>query len=337
MLLRTAFLTSVSAFAAFSSAHAADAIVAAEPESVEYVRVCDAYGTGYFYIPGTETCLKIGGYFRIEERFGRDRSGSSDWSSYSRAQVSFTSKSDTEWGTLTGLVTLRVDAENASDQDSTLDEAYIDLAGFRAGMTYSWWDDDPSGETDVVSSNQTQHNSLRYLYEGDVISAGISLDELEEVYQTKPGERPNTLGVAGQLTFKSGPFSGALLGGYDTDTEEAAIRAFLYADLGPGQLGLYGVWASGANYYYEESEWTIGAQYELPLTDRLTVIPGYQFFKNVSLDNLGDDFDGGDAWTAGVTVNYKVAGEFRTKLSLQYHDEDDQDQVRGFVRFEDRF
>jgi hypothetical protein len=35
---------------------AADAIVAAEPEPLEYVRVCDPYGTGYFYIPGTETC-----------------------------------------------------------------------------------------------------------------------------------------------------------------------------------------------------------------------------------------------------------------------------------------
>lgn len=31
-----------------------------EPEPVEYVRVCDVYGTGFFYIPGTETCLRIG-------------------------------------------------------------------------------------------------------------------------------------------------------------------------------------------------------------------------------------------------------------------------------------
>ncbi len=37
-----------------------------EPEPVEYVRVCDAYGTGYFYIPGTETCLQIGGYVRFQ-------------------------------------------------------------------------------------------------------------------------------------------------------------------------------------------------------------------------------------------------------------------------------
>lgn len=28
---------------------------------VEYVRVCDAYGAGFFYIPGTDTCLRVGG------------------------------------------------------------------------------------------------------------------------------------------------------------------------------------------------------------------------------------------------------------------------------------
>ena len=55
-----------SALAAASGAHAADAIVAAEPEPLEYVRICDAYGVGYFYIPGTDTCLKIGGQVRTE-------------------------------------------------------------------------------------------------------------------------------------------------------------------------------------------------------------------------------------------------------------------------------
>ena len=31
---------------------------------VEYVRICDAYGSGFYYIPGTDTCLKLGGYER---------------------------------------------------------------------------------------------------------------------------------------------------------------------------------------------------------------------------------------------------------------------------------
>ena len=32
----------------------------------EYVKICDAYGAGFFYIPGTDTCLKIGGMARGE-------------------------------------------------------------------------------------------------------------------------------------------------------------------------------------------------------------------------------------------------------------------------------
>jgi hypothetical protein len=28
---------------------------------IEYVRVCDAYGAGFFFIPGTDTCLRVGG------------------------------------------------------------------------------------------------------------------------------------------------------------------------------------------------------------------------------------------------------------------------------------
>ncbi|MBW9113340.1 porin [Rhizobium cauense] len=335
MFAKAVFIASLAAFSAISTAHAADAIVAAAPETVEYVRVCDAYGTGYFYIPGTETCLKLEGYLRIEERFGRDESGPSDWSSWTRAQVTFGSKSETEFGTLTGVITFRNEAENGTDFDPSLDEGYIDIAGFRVGMLYSWWDDDPSGETDVVASNETNHVSIRYQYEGEVITAGIALDELEDAYETKPGEGPNTLGIAGQVSFKTGAYSGYLLGSYDTDTDEGAIRAIFYADLGPGQLGLYGVWASGANYYYEESEWTVGAQYEYKVTDKLMLIPGAQYFENVALDADGDGFSGGNAWTAGITVNYMVVENLRTRLSLQYNDEEEGvDQVEGFLRFQ---
>jgi hypothetical protein len=43
----------------------------ASAQPVEYVRVCDAYGTGWFYIPGTEQCLKVAtGEIRIETEDG---------------------------------------------------------------------------------------------------------------------------------------------------------------------------------------------------------------------------------------------------------------------------
>ncbi|WP_222707100.1 porin, partial [Pantoea vagans] len=183
-----------------SGAQAADAIVAAEPEPVEYVRVCDAYGTGYFYIPGTETCLKIEGYIRFQVDVGDQplngsASNDSDWDARTRGQVQFTAKSDTEYGPLTGVIVMQFNADNATDQDAILDSAYLDIAGFRAGLFYSWWDDGLSGETDDIGSPVTLHNSIRYQYETEAFYAGISVDELEDGFY-KTDEDPNNVGVA---------------------------------------------------------------------------------------------------------------------------------------------
>jgi hypothetical protein len=42
----------------------AGAAQAAKP--VEYVKVCSLYGAGFYYIAGTDTCIKIGGYLRLD-------------------------------------------------------------------------------------------------------------------------------------------------------------------------------------------------------------------------------------------------------------------------------
>ncbi|HVV93278.1 MAG TPA: porin, partial [Hyphomicrobiales bacterium] len=33
---------------------------------VRYVRVCNAYGKGFFYLPGTQTCLQVSGLARMD-------------------------------------------------------------------------------------------------------------------------------------------------------------------------------------------------------------------------------------------------------------------------------
>src|SRR5215468_9019279 len=53
---------------AVASAQAADLPVKAKP--VEYVKVCSLYGAGFFYVPGTDTCLKIGMYLRSDHAYG---------------------------------------------------------------------------------------------------------------------------------------------------------------------------------------------------------------------------------------------------------------------------
>ena len=89
---------------------------------VEYVKVCNASGAGFFYIPGTDTCLKIGATVLFEaryipaalhtykwtpavggvgagvvnaNRYNRDSTGSA-----ARARVDFDSRTATSYGTL---------------------------------------------------------------------------------------------------------------------------------------------------------------------------------------------------------------------------------------------
>ena len=52
---------------AVSGTQAADLPLKAKP--VQYVKICTLYGDGYYYIPGTDTCIKIGGYLRVDTTF----------------------------------------------------------------------------------------------------------------------------------------------------------------------------------------------------------------------------------------------------------------------------
>jgi hypothetical protein len=45
--------------------------VSAQEPPLEYVRVCDVFGTGFYYIPGTETCVRdTDGQTRQDTEFG---------------------------------------------------------------------------------------------------------------------------------------------------------------------------------------------------------------------------------------------------------------------------
>ncbi|NSZ62385.1 porin [Agrobacterium tumefaciens] len=348
MNIKSLLIGSAAALAAVSGAHAADAIVAAEPEPLEYVRVCDAFGTGFFYIPGTETCLKFDGYIRFQTDFGRNQSGTSDWNSFTRAQFNIDTRTDTELGALRGYIGLRGQANNDSDRGVNVDQAFIELGGLKVGYMYTWWDDDLSGETDILSSNTTRGNALRYTYDAGSFYAGISVEELDSVRDgnsnlgvAKGGvfEGPNNVGVSGIIGAKFGAVSANLLGSYDTDQENGAIRAILTADIGPGTFGLSGVWASGANYYYEESEWAVAAEYAIKATDKLTITPGAQYLGTIDIAPDGDFTGDNDAWRAGLTVDYKITQGLDAKIAANYQDVDGPtgDSWTGFVRLQRTF
>ncbi|TCV72854.1 porin-like protein [Neorhizobium sp. R1-B] len=358
MNIKSLLLGSAAALAAVSGAQAADAIVAAEPEPMEYVRVCDAFGTGYFYIPGTETCLKIGGYVRFEMQLGQTASGAGVypvdfalgdddyWDATGRAQLDITAKSDTELGTLTSVASLRWDYGNNNvwtnnDNAVYINEAYIQLGGFKVGRFYNPWDKGLNGEQDAIASgNTTRMNSIGYFYTGDTFSAGVQVDELSRA----AGQE---VGVEAIVSAKFGAVAFDLLGAYDFGAEEGAIRALASAAVGPGTLQAAVVWSSGLgvpraasstlyNAYYDEGEWALAASYAFKVNDKLTLTPGATYVWNTETDADGD-WTGDDAWRAGLTVDYKIVEGFSAKTSVDYNENAVTEYWRGFVRLDRTF
>jgi hypothetical protein len=88
------------AFAVATSAGAAD-LPSRKAAPVEYVRVCSAYGAGFFYIPGTDTCLRVGGRVRAEYTVGSRFGDTSDsYGTRARGRLNVDARTATAYGTL---------------------------------------------------------------------------------------------------------------------------------------------------------------------------------------------------------------------------------------------
>jgi Porin subfamily len=77
-MIKSLVLGSAAGLVALSGAQAADLPVKAK--AVEYVKICSLYGAGFFYIPGTDTCIKLGGYLRVDTTFNGNTYGGPAWS-----------------------------------------------------------------------------------------------------------------------------------------------------------------------------------------------------------------------------------------------------------------
>jgi hypothetical protein len=374
MNIKSLLLGSAAALAAVSGAQAADAIVAAEPEPMEYVRVCDAFGTGYFYIPGTETCLKIGGYVRVQldGRSDDDFGGDAGYRTNTRAQVRLEAKTDTEYGALTSRITLRANNNSSNsysvsipdgaggtdtytasqgNSDFFLEETYIELGGFRVGYFYNYFDTGLPGETVLADDRpynnggegaDTLNNSVRYTYDGGAFSVYGQVDAFNSQagYKTDDAGNADEIGINGVITGKFGGVTLDFFAGYDFDNENAALASTLTADLGPGSLGVFAAYAFGQNRYFDAAEWTIGAEYAIKVTDKFTIAPGAQYWDNITLDNDGD-FQDGDAWRVGLTADYAITQNLAAKATINYTDVDNgtdsADKWDGFLRLQRSF
>src|SRR6188472_3401229 len=122
MKFKGLLLGSAAALLAVGGAQAADLPVKAK--AVEYVKICSLYGAGFYYIPGTDTCIRVGGHIRAEISFngrgGGDHSTvNGDGSNtrtrdrdnfYTRARgyITTDSRTQTSFGTLRTFFQLRL-------------------------------------------------------------------------------------------------------------------------------------------------------------------------------------------------------------------------------------
>lgn len=186
MSIKSFFFSSTAAFLAISGAHAASTEIA-KPEPVEYVRVCDAYGKGYFYIPGTETCMRLSGNVRADFMGGDNIDATTDnelknrkktYGASSRLTLVFQTASETELGTLRSYARIFSNWGNGRNTTgATLAAAYIELGGFRVGLDNTIFDSWTGGYGNVLNDDSIapagtiRTNFISYTFSGD---AGFS-------------------------------------------------------------------------------------------------------------------------------------------------------------------
>ena len=157
-MVKSAFLASAAGLVAMSGAQAADLPVKAKP--VEYVKVCSLYGAGFYYIPGTDICMKVGGYIRWQETFnpGSNISGgpflgtggrqtrvdSQDYAQRTRAIATFDTRQQTAYGTLRTYLLMGFNQDSTSGPTTSpavyMTRGFIQIAGFTFGKATSFFD-----------------------------------------------------------------------------------------------------------------------------------------------------------------------------------------------------
>jgi hypothetical protein len=195
-----------------SGAQAADLPVKAK--AVEYVRICSLYGAGFYYIPGTDTCIKIGGYLHAELQFngngvtnGPNWNGAPGQANRLRNYYQFRSREDLNIDTRTateyGVVRTFFDATftwTSNTQGSVLPattgdgiaggslgvyHAFIQFAGFTLGKTISQftspWGGGPGNNSSyLIGGDDTATGVGQIAYTasfGNGVTASISIED----------------------------------------------------------------------------------------------------------------------------------------------------------------
>ena len=355
MKLKSLLIGSAAVFAAASGAQAADAVVMAPaPEPMEYVRVCDVYGAGFFYIPGTETCLKISGYVFYQIGATNDDglaagdtpnyhgfNTNGEYNKYLRARINFDARSETEWGTLQAYIRIQPqDVNTNADFTAVTDQAWLSLGGLRMGYTESAFTDTPINGPAGYGTHSwygldygySQRQLVQYNFKGgNGLFATISLEN-------DPGTENYMPDVVGNIGVTQG--WGTVWGtvGFDeevspTEDSEWAASAGIHLNI-PGMTGdslrVIGYYSSDDNAYWNYGDWGVLGSYYHQFTPTFGASVGGQYIANTNYDAAGDP----NLWLAELNLVWTPVVDFEVRSEITYAKETDLDgSVSGFVRF----
>ncbi|MDH4991452.1 porin [Aquamicrobium lusatiense] len=339
MNIKSLLLGSAAALVAVSGARAADAIVVAEPEPAEYVRICDVYGAGYFYIPGTETCLKVGGYLRYDigvgDLFGlqnvRDKEDAANggfdtndtYFKRMRAQLTFDARGETEYGTLRSFTSVYFQQDSYHDGFSSntggdweLEHAIIQLGGLTIAYTDSLFETlaDSAGSVindDIVNYTPGKTHLIAYTFDGgNGFSATVGVEEGRGSDFTIDSYVPHVVAGA-SYTQGWGKVSGVVA--YDSVWEKVAGKLRLDVNVNEaltlwimaGLTDADGHATRTSNYATWGGDWAVwgGGQ--------------YKFSEKTAL-NVQLSYDDSDRFGAVVGVDYNIVPGFVIRPEVAY-------------------
>ena len=211
-------LGSAAALVATGGAQAADLPVKAQP--VQFVKICSLYGAGFYYVPGTDMCLKIGGWVRAEYAYGNNGNFAWGWASNNvnnrltnnstwraRGYITADARNQTEYGTVrgylaVGLSTNSTGADNAQNTFSA-NRAFIQWAGFTFGLSQSFFDFYSSPATSYWGSFPASDTAT---------AAGWSRATPRNSAMVSPARSPPKCAVTTQITSKLPDLDGCVPG-----------------------------------------------------------------------------------------------------------------------------
>jgi hypothetical protein len=156
-MFKSLLLGSAAGLVAVTTGQAADFPVKAGGGGVPYAKLCSAYGAGFAYMPGTDMCLKIGGWVRAEVTWGvngnsttglfnNDYNGRYTNNLWTRERGYITAdvREQTAYGVARGYLAVGISSQNNGNEGPSTNfssnRAFVQWAGFTAGLTVSFYD-----------------------------------------------------------------------------------------------------------------------------------------------------------------------------------------------------